>query len=62
MICSHKGFHTICTSYDDRSGLLIFHWNCEHCGARLSEVRREQYRPSFDPRGHEAFLDRTVPG
>jgi hypothetical protein len=55
MACSHDGFHTIRTSYDIRGGLLHFHWICEGCGARLSEARRERYRPSFDPRGHETF-------
>jgi C4-type Zn-finger protein len=56
MFCNHNGFHTIRTSYDHRGGLLIFHWTCERCGARLTEARRERYRPSFDPRGNEAFL------
>ena len=61
--CAHDGFHSIGTSYDRRSGVLVFHWTCERCGARLSEARRERYRPSFDPRGNEPFAGhRTVPG
>jgi hypothetical protein len=54
MSCAHNGFHTICTTYDRRSGILVYHWTCERCGARLSEARREQYRPSFNSRGNEA--------
>jgi hypothetical protein len=55
MACAHDGYHGIRTAYDRRRGLLFFHWTCERCGARLSEARREQYRPSFDPRGNETF-------
>jgi hypothetical protein len=63
MACPHDGFHDIRTAYDRRRGLLVFHWTCERCGARLSEARREPYRPSFDPRGNERFLGaQTVPG
>jgi hypothetical protein len=63
MACSHDGFHTIQTSYDARVGLLHFYWICERCGAHLSEARREQYRPAFDPRGNEAALvHRILPG
>jgi hypothetical protein len=63
MACTHDGFHTIRTVYDRGHGVLVFHWTCERCGARLSEARRERYRPSFDPRGNEAFLvHRAVSG
>jgi hypothetical protein len=55
MACRHTGFHDICTAYDRRSGVLVFHWTCERCGARLTEARREQYRPAFDPSGNERF-------
>ena len=63
MACRHDGFHDIGTEYDRTRELLVFHWTCELCGARLSEAWREPYRPSFDPRGNERFLSpRTVPG
>jgi hypothetical protein len=55
MACLHKGFHEIRTAYDRRRGVLVFHWTCERCGARLHEARRESYRPSFDPRGNDPF-------
>jgi hypothetical protein len=53
MACSHTGFHAISTAYDRRDGVLVYHWTCEHCGARLSEAARAPYRPSYDPRGNE---------
>jgi hypothetical protein len=56
MACSHDGFHEIRASYDRRRGVLVYHWICERCGARLKEARREQYRPEFDPLGNERFL------
>lgn len=55
MACRHDGFHSIGTSYDQRRGVLVFHWTCERCGARLSEARRERYRPRFDPLGNQRF-------
>jgi hypothetical protein len=60
MGCPHDGFHSICTSYDRRRGLLVYHWTCERCGTRLSEARRERYRPSFDSRGNERFLGQAT--
>lgn len=54
--CAHDGFHTIRTSYDRRSGVLVYFWACEHCGARLGDARRERYRPAYDPHGYERFL------
>jgi hypothetical protein len=36
--------------------VLVYHWTCERCGARLSEAGREPYRPAFDPRGNERFV------
>jgi hypothetical protein len=63
MKCRHNGFHDISTAYDRGSGVLVFHWTCALCGARLNEARREPYRPSFDPRGNDPFLaPQTVPG
>jgi hypothetical protein len=63
MACPHDGFHDIHTAYDHRRGLLVFHWTCARCGARLREARRERYRPSFDPRGNDQFVrPGTVPG
>jgi hypothetical protein len=56
MRCAHGGFHAISTAYDRRSGVLVYHWTCERCGARLSEAGREPYRPAFDPRGNERFV------
>jgi hypothetical protein len=56
MACAHDGFHGIRTSYDHRSGVLVYFWACEHCDARLGDARRERYRPSYDPHGNERFL------
>jgi hypothetical protein len=57
MGCSHDGFHSIRTAYDQRRGVLVYLWTCERCGNELGEARREQYRPRFDPRGND-----RVPG
>ena len=63
MACAHDDFHAIASSYDRRQGLLIYHWTCERCGARLSEARRQPYRPAYDPYGAQAHRDgRAVPG
>ncbi|HEV3377482.1 MAG TPA: hypothetical protein VG126_09415 [Thermoleophilaceae bacterium] len=56
MACSHDGFHAIRTSYNRRSGVLVYFWACEQCGDRLGDARRERYRPSYDPHGSERFL------
>jgi hypothetical protein len=56
MACSHDGFHGIGTAYDRRQGVLTYFWTCDLCGTRLREARREEYRPSFDPRGNERHL------
>jgi hypothetical protein len=56
MACAHDGFHAIRTTYDRRSGVLVYFWACERCGARLGDARRERYRPSYDPHGSERFL------
>lgn len=56
MSCAHDGYHAIRTAYDRQSGVLLYFWTCERCGARLNEARRDQYRPSFDPHGHKRFL------
>jgi hypothetical protein len=54
--CSHDGFRGIASSYDQGSGILVYFWTCEHCGSRLDEALRQDYRPAFDPRGNERFL------
>ena len=56
MACSHEGFHCIRAWYERRSGVLVYYWTCEGCGARLGELRRQPYRPQFDPHGNERFL------
>jgi hypothetical protein len=56
MPCAHDDFHSVRSAYDRRRGLLVFYWTCERCGARLREAGREEYRPHFDPRGHEKYL------
>jgi hypothetical protein len=56
MACTHDGFHGIHTSYDQRRALLVFFWSCERCGVRLRELHREEYRPSFDPRGSQRHV------
>lgn len=60
MDCTHDSFHSIHSSYDHRRGLLVYHWYCERCGARLSEARREPYRPHYDPHGNERFSPAQV--
>jgi hypothetical protein len=63
MLCAHDGFHGIASSYDRRRGMLVYHWTCERCGARLSEARRQSYRPAYNPNGAQAFRGgRAVPG
>jgi hypothetical protein len=56
MGCAHDEFHGIRTAYDKRRGVLVYYWTCERCGKRLNEARREEYRPSFDPRGNDPYL------
>jgi hypothetical protein len=56
MDCAHDGFHAIRSSYDRRRGLLVYFWTCERCGIRLRELRRDEYRPHFDPRGSERHM------
>ena len=55
MDCGHNRYRSIDSSYDQRRGILVYFWRCEHCGARLGEATRVTYRPQFDPRGHEKF-------
>lgn len=52
----HDGFHAIRSAYDRRSGLLVYSWTCERCGALLNEARREPYRPRFNPHGNDRIL------
>jgi len=59
-ICAHEGFHEIRTSYDPHRGLLVFDWTCERCGALLSEARRQNYRPVFDPSGSQPVAGHSV--
>lgn len=56
MHCRHKGFHTIRSRYDQSTGVLVFVWTCEHCGERLREATRLEYRPAFDPRGNDRYI------
>jgi hypothetical protein len=53
--CRHDGYHDIHTVYDRDTGLLVYFWTCDECGERLGQVRREDYRPRFDPQGNEPF-------
>jgi hypothetical protein len=55
-ICAHDGFHEIRSSYDRERGELAFLLACERCGATLREVRRQSYRPIFNPRGNDGYL------
>lgn len=55
-MCAHDGFHSVRTEYDRRRALLVYFWVCEVCDARLGEVKREAYRPSYDPHGSARFL------
>jgi hypothetical protein len=56
MACPHDGFHGIRSAYDRRRELLVYFWTCERCGTRLGEVRREPYRPRFDPKGNDRYV------
>jgi hypothetical protein len=56
MACKHDSFHSLRSSYDRLSGLLVYHWVCERCGEQLEEARREPYRPHYDPRGNDRFI------
>jgi hypothetical protein len=60
MACKHDGFHAIGTTYDNRTGVLVYHWTCEGCGKRLREAGRQEYRPQFDPRGNERYMTATA--
>ena len=59
MGCRHEGFHQVRSRYDRERGMLIFFWTCEVCGTRLSEFRREAYRPHYDPGATTASELRT---
>lgn len=61
MSCDHDGFHAVRTSYDKRTGILVYFWACERCGETLHEAGREQYRPAFDPHGNDRFLAVSAP-
>ena len=41
MACAHDGFHAIRTSYDRRSGVLVYFWACEwgHSGGLPRDSR-----------------------
>jgi hypothetical protein len=54
MGCRHEGFHELRARYDRDRRMLIFFWTCETCGTRLSEFRRQAYRPHFDPQGNQS--------
>jgi hypothetical protein len=56
MSCKHAEFHTVSSHYDRDRGVLVYYWTCERCGTRLKEARRDDYRPSFDPRGNDPYL------
>jgi hypothetical protein len=61
--CAHDGYRGISTTYDRHAGVLVFHWACDQCGARLDEVSREPYRPRFLPnrgKDHLARLSRPL--
>jgi hypothetical protein len=56
MFCEHEGFHDVRSAYDRQRGLLVFFYTCEGCGEQLREAHREEYQPSFDRHGNDAFL------
>jgi hypothetical protein len=60
-ICAHEGFHDIRSAYDRRHGVMTFVWTCARCGAELRELRREPYRPRYEPRGNDPFVDMSHP-
>ena len=60
MHCAHDGFHTFHSHYNRRDGVLVYFWTCERCDERLDEAWRQEYRPSFDPHGNDAYLTRQA--
>lgn len=61
MGCKHQGFHTISSSYDRGTRILVYFRRCDECGARLNEVSRLVYEPRFDPRGSDRILSIANP-
>jgi hypothetical protein len=57
MSCGHDSFRTIDSSYDRRRELLVFYWRCEHCGTRLGEAGRVDYRPEFHPHAGDSISE-----
>jgi hypothetical protein len=55
--CAHDGFHEIRSTYDRSRAILFFFWTCEDCGEQLGEAERADYRPQFEARGNDAYLD-----
>ena len=54
--CQHDGFHTGEGRYDAASQTLRYIVTCDGCGVELREVTVERYRPTYDPRGNDAYL------
>jgi hypothetical protein len=40
---------------------MSFVWTCARCGAELRELRRETYRPRYEPHGNDPFMDASHP-
>jgi hypothetical protein len=57
MACRHDGFREIRSDYDASAGVLVYHWTCERCSTRIAEAWRTVYRPAFDPRGNDQYLE-----
>lgn len=55
--CKHDGFHSGQGRYSPVSGELRYVMVCDECQQELAEIQTEQYRPSYDPNGNDAFLD-----
>ena len=56
MECTHRGFHTISSSYDRAARILTYFRRCESCGSRLGDVAQLDYQPQFDPYGNDQVL------
>ena len=54
--CKHDGFHSGEGRYSAETQTLRYIVTCDACGTELREVTVEQYAPTYDPRGNDAYL------
>ena len=56
-MCEHAGYFTGTTRYDRRKKVMRYVVTCDGCGDVMREIESEPYRPQFDPRGNEPYLE-----